>query len=353
MNPLEGLFKALQYPQSVTAGLSGALRRFAPTAEEEEQFRQDGGSALEELAKGFKGGYRPSEAMGIEDDHLGASVADMLLDPLILLGPAAKAGQLGALGKAATTYAPLAKEATLGERAAQGGRRLYEGFKTTGDPLSALGYAGISALGERALPKVAAKLAQRYPNLLGKTGAELAEDAATANNTDPLSDLLNKGPLQLEAGAGQVLRGLPPAPPKPGLRSDFMDPMPAVIKGELPSSTARPPVNAIPMGPVQENIDDPLALLAGGAPVGELPRGAIPAQAAPRARKMGPIGSSRPESMAAVSKPMSQMPEGERPDMFIRQLLETGRNPKGRPLTVRQRELLTWILQNPEAMAQL
>lgn len=177
------MLKYLSKPQSIAAGTwAGTTRWLDPKADEQNRLGV-GGNPLSGFMAGLKGDINPAEAIkfannrydegGIVDKvaGLGANVA---MDPLILAGPLAKAGKLGKLGEAASTFGKLETGATAAEKGAQFGRRFYQGMLATGEPVSAAGTAMLGGFAERRIKAIT--------QLLRKTPGNV-EDIVQAENT--------------------------------------------------------------------------------------------------------------------------------------------------------------------------
>lgn len=200
---LDPLFKTLQYPQSVYSGVVGALNHVAPT--EELKKRNQGRSALDELARGFAGGLTPSEVDAIDKSTVGGraqvGIEDVLLDPLNFLGGIAKTGALGErAGNIIEAANATGKQAGLGNKAAQFTRRAYEGYKASDqDPTAAITSAPLTGLVESKLaPLISGRLGKLFPQtrtddeIIDSLGAlvkaENPADVASKVNVDPLME---------------------------------------------------------------------------------------------------------------------------------------------------------------------
>ncbi len=122
------------------------------------------------VAGGEPGANRDSFA-----ERVMSTAVDAGADPLLALGPAAKAGSLGRLGSAAATPGSLGKGASLAERAAQTGRQLYQG-QLVAPGLEGLGVGlGLKA-GETGVQHLAPAISRRlYKSGVKGMGANVDE----------------------------------------------------------------------------------------------------------------------------------------------------------------------------------
>jgi hypothetical protein len=184
-NPLH-LLKLLQKPQSMAAGTyAGLIRMVDPKADEQNKLGV-GRNPLSGFMAGLKGDIDPASALkysannyannGLVDKAAGL-VENVGADPLNLLGPIAKAGALGKAGEAAATFGKLGEDASLGEKAAQFGRRFHQGMLATGDPIMGLGTGLLGGQVEsRVLPRLEAikQLLMRTPGNVDELGTAIS-----------------------------------------------------------------------------------------------------------------------------------------------------------------------------------
>jgi len=151
------------------------------------------------IVSGAKGNIRPSDAVysmsdadpteqrGHVNDILSSAV-DLGADPLMALGPAAKAGKLGSLAKGAATVGKV-DDLSRGQKAAQLGRQLYQGYMATGEPITGLS-AGL--LGIRQAENAAVKWGPKLADAAGRRINKSVAASQGAGAAEPLA--LNAGP---------------------------------------------------------------------------------------------------------------------------------------------------------------
>lgn len=181
MNFLQAIARVLQYPQSVATGLAssggGMFGQNFDTGED---------AGLNRILEGLKGDLRPSDIARRNNPNdpdnvaskIGATSMDILLDPTLLAGGAARklaegtrfapvvagAGTMGKVEKAVAPEGATGLSRILAERSPQLGqlaRRTLQGTLATGDPLTGLGAGQLIGVGERGLDMILPKIASR------------------------------------------------------------------------------------------------------------------------------------------------------------------------------------------------
>lgn len=189
----------------------------------------DVNNPLEGLLKGFSRNYNAAQAtkdlLGNTDEDSGfTELASMGMnigaDPLTYAGPLGKLGKAGSLGTglaSALEKAPTVGKALEGAgkvggtfskgvptatRAGQFGRRYATGMAATGDPMAALGVAGLMGPAEWLLSQ--GSKSKAISNVLAKTGkaADVVEGGEDVAKTGLLSKL--RGKPKVPEGATQV-----------------------------------------------------------------------------------------------------------------------------------------------------
>jgi len=204
MSWLDDLQNIIQKPQSVLmGGLMGTLRA-GGFLDKESQYHQSAQNPLTGLLEGWKGEISPHDLLNEGAGTSGQpnfarqamnTIADVTVDPLMLVGPIAKSGALGAKAAKGADLALSAgkiDDAKLATHVARGLRRIYQGSLATGDITSGISAGLLQGVTENSLakwgPGVIAKIMSRSPELSDEAGGAVKSAIQVARND--LDDLL-------------------------------------------------------------------------------------------------------------------------------------------------------------------
>jgi hypothetical protein len=357
MSLLQKIAQILQYPQSVATGLAssggGMFGQNFDTGED---------AGLNRILEGLKGDLRPSDIArrNNPDDpnnvasKIGATSMDILLDPTLLAGGAARklaegtrfapvVSGVGSMGKVEKAVAPegatgLAK--LLAERSPQLGqlaRRTLQGTLATGDPLTGLGAGQLIGVGERGLDMILPKLASRLltqgdvnTSGLGVVGEAVGDGADKLVSMPALERVKIMGELNPAPGFGIEMPAVGGWNPRPAPVPQFDEALNALVDGasrrtvdqglsqvgairpDLTRGYIKPPM-------FEDSLQQLLATQSRGTP--SLPREPLMLNPAPTPTAMDVLSPSTEQAtMASIQELIAQLQDPRRRALVLGQL---------------------------------